>query len=514
MLNSTLGSRFCLIICIMSLVILGTTLALAMDLRIIHINDFHGWTEPPTKGRDGEKLGGAARLAHKVNTLRREKPSLFLAAGDMIQGSSWTNFFKGRSTIELLNLMQLDAMVVGNHEFDFGVPELQARIKEAKFPVLGANVMGFPDLKPFVIKDVQGLKVAIIGLVTPATAHLSAVRDFCEVIFLSPQETMKKFLPQLRKHADVIIVLSHLGFPEDLKLAAGIEGIDVIVGGHSHTRVEKPLIVGRTIIVQAWEHGKAVGILDLQVSDGRVALSGGNLEKNSASGPGDESVQELVKKYQTQVDEVLGQKIGETSVFLDGQNVRRYETNLGNWLADLIRQTAGADLAIINGGGIRRSLPVGPIRLRDIHEIIPFENYIIALEMSGRDIIRALEHGLSDLPTPAARFLQVSGLKMRYDLSAPPGRRLLEVQVGNQPLVDDKIYILATVDFLAAGGDGYSMFPKIFCGPGETGQNGNNTAYKLVYNDPSRSLKQIVSNYVKTEKIISPAVEGRIVENN
>jgi 2',3'-cyclic-nucleotide 2'-phosphodiesterase (5'-nucleotidase family) len=325
---------------------------------------------------------------------------------------------------------------------------------------------------------------------------------------------MKKFLPQVKKHADVIIVLSHLGFPEDLKLAYLIGGIDVIVGGHSHTRVEKPRTVGSTIIVQAWEHGKTLGVLDLEVYDGRVALSEGHLEKILASGPRDEAVQELVKKYQTQVDEVLGQVIGETTVFLDGQNVRRRETNLGNWLADLIRQTANADVAVLNGGGIRRSLAAGPISLRDIQEIIPFENYIIALELTGRDIVQILEHGLSGLPAAAARFPQVSGIKVCYDLSAPPGRRLLEVQVGGQPLVDDKIYVLATVDFLAAGGDDYSMFPKIFCGVGETGQTGNNPAHNLVYNDTGRLLKQIVSDYIKTQKIISPEMEGRIVENN
>jgi 5'-nucleotidase / UDP-sugar diphosphatase len=265
-MSAKLVSRFCLTINIIFLALLTSSLAIAADLRIIHLNDFHGWVESPPQSQGVERLGGAAQLAAQVKTLRQEKPSLFLAAGDMIQGSSWTNFFKGSSTIKLLNLMRLDAMVVGNHEFDFGLPELQTRIKEARFPILGANVAGVPDLIPFVIKDVQGLKVAIIGLVAPETAKITNARRLFDVKFLSPRETIENFLPQLKINSDVIIVLSHLGFPEDLKLAAQIEGIDVIVGGHSHTRMENPRIVGSTIIVQAWEHGKTLGVLDLQVA--------------------------------------------------------------------------------------------------------------------------------------------------------------------------------------------------------------------------------------------------------
>ncbi len=512
MLSTKVVSSFCLAIFMIALAILTPSPAIAADLRIIHINDLHGWVE---SRQGGEGLGGAAQLAAQVKTRRQEKPSLFLAAGDMIQGSSWTNFFKGSSTIELLNLMSLDAMVAGNHEFDFGLPELQARIKEARFPILGANVVGVPDLKPFVIRDVQGLKVAIIGLVTPQTARITTAHRLSEVKFLSPRKTMEKFLPQLKTHSDVVIVLSHLGFSEDLKLASQVEGIDVIVGGHSHTRLENPRIVGSTIIVQAWEHGKTLGVLDLKVCDGRVVHSQGWLEKiQEASGPGDEAVQKVVKKYQTQVDAVLGQVIGKTTVFLDGQSVRRRETNLGDWLADVVRQTAGADLAILNGGAIRHSLPAGPIRLQDIHEIIPFENYIVALEITGREVRQVLEYGLSGLPQAAPRFPQISGVKLRYDLSAPPGQRLLEVQVGGQPLVEDKTYVLATVDFLAAGGDGYSMFPKFFCGPGQKGSRRAHPSGKLVYNDPSHTLKQIISDYVKIQKTISPALEGRIVENN
>jgi 5'-nucleotidase / UDP-sugar diphosphatase len=515
MLSRTFLSRLCLMIFILPVIILTSALASTTDLRIIYLNDFHGWAESPPQPNRDEGLGGAAPLAAQVKLRRQEKPSLFLAAGDMIQGSSWTNFFKGSSTIKLLNLMNLDAMVVGNHEFEFGLLELQARINEANFPMLGANVIGVSNLKPFIIKEVQGLKVAIIGVVTPQTAHINAVRQDPQLKILSPWKTLKKYLPQLKQCADIIIVLSHLGFPEDLKLAAKVKGIGVIVGGHSHTRLENPFWVGKTIIVQAWEHGKTLGVLDLQISQGRISSSQGHLEKIiTASGPGDEAVRQLVGQYRGQVDQVLGQVIGDTTVFLDGENIHTQETNLGNWLADIVRQTANADLAILNSGGIRRSLPAGPIRIGDIFDMIPFENYIVAQATTGREIRLILEHGLSSLPQAAPHFLQVSGLKLRYDLSAPPGRRLQEVQIGGHPLVADKKYLLATIDFLAAGGDDYQMLPEIFFGgPKQTATARANSPPEPAFIAPGQPFRQIVCDYLKTLKTISPAVEGRIREN-
>jgi 2',3'-cyclic-nucleotide 2'-phosphodiesterase (5'-nucleotidase family) len=163
---------------LLSLAGLGTP-AQPSDLRILHVNDFHGYAEPRKPAGAAEKLGGVAYLAAEVEKLRRGKPTLLVAAGDLIQGSNWANLFQGKSVMELMNAMGFDAMVVGNHEFDYGQQVLQARIAQAKFPVLGANVEGFPPLKPYVIKQVGDLKVGLMGVVTadtPAATHPRNVR--------------------------------------------------------------------------------------------------------------------------------------------------------------------------------------------------------------------------------------------------------------------------------------------------------------------------------------------------
>ena len=191
-------------------------------------------------------------LAQRAEELRAEKPSLFLAAGDMIQGADWSNLFAGSSSVEAMNAMNIDAMVAGNHEFDFGQAVLRQRIAEAHFPVLGANIVGFGALKPYVIKRIDGLSVAIIGVVTDDTPVTTHPRNVTGLQFLSPFETVGKYVRELRGKADVIIVLSHLGLSADTELAKAVDGIDVIVGGHSHTKLDKAVLVGKTYIVQAF----------------------------------------------------------------------------------------------------------------------------------------------------------------------------------------------------------------------------------------------------------------------
>ncbi|MCX5718506.1 MAG: metallophosphatase, partial [Nitrospirae bacterium] len=230
------------------------------EIRILYVNDFHGFAEPYKPFGSDEMSGGIVYLSARVNALRKEKVSLLLSAGDMIQGNNWANLSQGESVIELMNAMGFDAMVVGNHEFDFGQDVLKKRISEAKFPVLGANVEGLDMLKPFVIKELDGIKVAILGIVTEDTPVSTHPRNVSGLKFLSEESTVEKYMTELKIKADIIIILSHIGHHADRILAEKVKGIDVIVGGHSHTKVEKPLRVGNTLIVQAWEHAKALGV--------------------------------------------------------------------------------------------------------------------------------------------------------------------------------------------------------------------------------------------------------------
>lgn len=485
-----------------------------IEIRIVHINDFHGFAEGYKPIGSEKPVGGASYLGCVVKKLSNEKPTLLLSAGDMIQGDNWANLTEGKSVIELMNAIGFDAMVVGNHEFDFGQEVLRKRISEAKFPLLGANVLGIDVLKPYVIKDLAGLKIAIIGVLTEDTPTATHPRNVEGLRFLMVEDTLIRYLDELKGKADLFIVLSHIGFHGDRLLAEKIKDIDVIIGGHSHTKIEKPVQIGKAIIVQAWEHGKTLGVLDLTLEKGKIAKFKGYLEEISQErGCEDPSVKAIVDKYSKMVNEILNQKIGIALTDLDGENVRKKETNLGNFIADIIRKTAGAEASIINGGGIRAGIKKGDIKIKDVYSVLPFNNYIVAIKMKGSKIKEALEHGVSAVEEGAGRFPQVSGISFTYDPKAKAGERLREIFIGDKPLEQDKEYTVATNDFLVAGGDGYKAF-------GETLRSSKDydvlggviKAEKLIYSDASRYLRDIVADYIRKKNIIEPKTEGRIKE--
>jgi 2',3'-cyclic-nucleotide 2'-phosphodiesterase (5'-nucleotidase family) len=517
------------------------------EIRILHVNDFHGFAEPYKPLGSDEMLGGIAYLAGKADELRKEKPSLLFSAGDMIQGNNWANLSQGESVIELMNEMEFDAMVLGNHEFDFGQDVLRKRISEAKFPVLGANVEGLGNLKPYIIKNLKGVKVGIIGVVTEDVPISTHPRNVAGLKFMSPIDTVEKYIAELKNKADLIIILSHIGYPVDRILAErvnpvrkegtlippsirnehfflhprykwggsnGVKGIDVIVGGHSHTKIEKPVKVGNTIIVQAWEHAKVLGVLDLTVEDGKIIGFEGRLEEIKPKiGKEGKAAFAIVEKYKQKVNAVLNERVGEAEVDLDGENVRRRETNLGNLIADIMRHASGADVTIINGGGIRTSIKKGEIRVKDIYSVSPFDNYIVAIKLTGKQIREALEHGVSAVEEEEGRFPQVSGLSFKYSPSNKRGSRVQEVLIAGKPIDPDQEYIVATNDFLAAGGDGYKAFGEAI----KTSKDfsiigGMMKGGKVVYSDSGWWLRDVVVEYLKEMRRIAPKVESRIIE--
>jgi 2',3'-cyclic-nucleotide 2'-phosphodiesterase (5'-nucleotidase family) len=505
-------TRKILILWAIFLILFSLSLAEArqVELRLLYVNDFHGFALPQKPWGGGEPLGGAGYLAAAVEKLRREKPTLLLAAGDMIQGNNWANLFQGASSIELMNAMKFDAMAAGNHEFDFGLKVLRQRLSQARFPVLAANVEGMPQLKPYVIKKVAGLRVAIIGLVTTDTSITTHPHNVAGLKFLEPESTVEKYLKILNNKADFIIVLAHLGHQRERLLAQRGQGIPVIVGGHSHTKVLEPAVVNGTLVVQAWEHFKALGVLDLTVDNGKVVKYEGRLLEIKP-GPGQENpkVQKVVAAYAGRVDAKLGVTVGEAAVDLDGGRVRTQETNLGNFVADIIRETTGAQAAITNAGGIRASIPQGQVTAKEIYTALPFDNYLVAVSLTGQQLKEALEHGVSCLEEPAGRFPQVSGLSFTYSRAAPAGSRVKEVLVQGQPLDLTKEYTVATNDFLAAGGDGYKVFGEAVKASSEGGLL---KSPKIVYSDASHFLRDLVIEKFRNQKIISAKVEGRIKE--
>jgi 5'-nucleotidase/UDP-sugar diphosphatase len=504
------------VICSIFLFVLSLTFAYGqqIEIRILHVNDFHGFAEPYKPLGKDELLGGITYLSARANELRKGKPSLLLSAGDMIQGDNWANLFQGESVIEWMNAMRFDAMVLGNHEFDFGKEVLKRRISEAKFPVLTANVESLEGLRPYVMKEIGGIRVAIIGVVTedvPGTTH---PKNVAGLEFFSPIDTVEKYIKELKRHAEMIIVLSHVGHHVDRILAERVKGIDVIVGGHSHTKIKKPVEVGDTVIVQAWEHGKALGVLDLTIKDGKVIRYEGHLEEiRPEQGKEDKGVLAIVEKYKKKVDALFDEKVGESEVDLDGENVRKRGTNLGHLIAEIMRQVSGADVTIINGGGIRASIKRGGIRVRDVYTALPFDNYIVAIKLTGRQIWEALEHGVSRVEEEEGRFPQVSGIVFRYSPSERSGSRIKEILIKGKPVDLEKEYIVATNDFLAAGGDGYKVFGEAI----KTSKDysiigGAMKGEKVAYSNVGKWVRDVVVEYIKEEKRIAPVTEGRIME--
>jgi 5'-nucleotidase/UDP-sugar diphosphatase len=478
-----------------------------VQLRVLYINDFHGFAEPFQSAGSPEKLGGIAFLAEEVNRLRKERPTLLLAAGDMIQGHPWANLFEGRSTIEVMNAMDFSAMVLGNHEFDFGQEVLKKRIQEARFPILAANVQRVPGIIPYVIKEISGLKIAIIGLITEETPMISPPKNIKGLVFNPVIDSARKVIQELGDQPDLVIVLSHLGLPADLRLAAAVEGIQVIVGGHTHTRIESPMKINGTLIVQALEHAQTLGILDLTVQDRKVIQYKGKL---SVIHPDkirpDPSVAEIVDRYERQTSAILDEVIGEAQVNLQGKDSRFQETILGNLVADILRQKTQADVALINGGAIRSDILKGPIRMKDMFSSLPFSNCPVVLKVSGQELKDIFEYGVSDPNGTDGRFPQVSGIRLTFSSTRPFGQRVTLIRVGDKPFNPETWYTLATNDFLAAGGDGYAVLQKI----AEKDEEVPSQNHRVILFDTSREIRVLMTEYIKENKQISASVEGRI----
>ncbi len=483
--------------------------AAPVTIRLLHVNDFHGFANPVKETGDGKARGGAAWLAARIKALRAGDATLLLAAGDMIQGDNWANLFQGKSSIALLNQLSFDAMVVGNHEFDFGQKALRQRIAEAKFPILAANLEGMPGLKPYVIREVAGLRVAIVGLVTDDVPLTSNPANSAGLVFYPPLATAERLIAKLRSQADLIILLTHTGYAADRMLAEKLPGNLIIVGGHSHTRLEKPVQIGASWVAQSWEHGKSLGVVDISVDQGRIAAVAGRLEDIwPIDGAGDRETALLVDRYNAIFDDLLSAPAGETAVDLIGNGVRQRETNLGNLTADIVRQTAGAEVAIINGGSIRTGINKGEIKVRNVYASLPFNNYVVALRLSGKDLRLALEHGVSAIEEASGRFPQVAGLKFTYSRLAPVGQRVKSIEVNRLPLDENREYRVATLDFLAVGGDGYQIIGKGIRRSADFSLQGED----LLFCDPGHWLRDLVVDYLRREGAVAPTVERRIIE--
>jgi 5'-nucleotidase/UDP-sugar diphosphatase len=372
--------------------------------------------------------------------------------------------------------MGYDAMAAGNHEFDYGVEHLRRLQSLARFPIISTTVRAVGgEVAPIVvIKRLAGRRIALVSAIDPLTfpdsIHPNVVR---QLDYFNAIDTIRALVEQLAasNSADLFIALTHQNNEQDLALARAVPRLSAVVGGHTEgfdglrtaqsaspaAGLENP----PTVFVKTHRLGRTVGRLDLTVAGGRVIRAAAtNIPVVGL--PPHPPVDALVKRYQQQLQAKFGEVIGRAAVDLDGarENVRTRETNLGNLVADTMREFAGTDAAIMNGGGIRDGIRAGPITLGDAFRVLAFDNTVVTMRLTGAQLREALENGVSQVEGGGGRFPQVSGVAFVFDRTRPPGQRVLEVRVGNQPIDPARAYTLATNDFLAGGGDGYVVFTR------------------------------------------------------
>lgn len=474
----------------------GTT-----KITLFHTNDTHSRVDESKEGI------GFAKMAAMIKEYAKTNPnSLVLDAGDTFHGQTVANLVRGESIVNIMNAVGYNAMAAGNHDFNYGYERLKELAGKAKFPVLSANTKkadGTRILQPYVIKEVDGIKLGIFGLTTPETAYKTHPNNVAGLTFTDPAVEAKAIVGELKGKVDVIIALTHLGVDKSsidtsIKVAEQVPDIDVIIDGHSHTKLDTGMKVGNVLIAQTGEYLKQFGRVDLTFENGKLKDKvSGLITKKAADEdktPGDAAVLDIINSVKKEQEKVLQQKVGSTSVKLVGDRevVRKGESNLGNLIADAMIDETGADVAITNGGGIRDSIAAGTITKGQVITVLPFGNYIQTKKVKGSDIVAALEHGVSAYPEPLGGFPQVGGVTFELDPAQPKGKRVSAVKVKGQPIDPNKTYLLATNDFMAAGGDDYKMFKD----------------YPLA-GDYS-SLEESLIKYFQKKGEVNPQVESRI----
>lgn len=502
---------------ILTLVLLLSVAATAAPkvITVINTSDFHGnlltgqldrSTDPP------RPYGGGAIVAAYVAQYRAQNPggTLVLDGGDMLQGPAISTVFRGKPTIEMYNVIGYDAAAIGNHEFDWGIDALKARASEAKFPFLSANIFlkatgQRPEwAKPYAIFERNGVKVGVIGLTTIQTPFITLPANVESLEFRDPVAVANDLIPAVKAQgAQVIVLLAHIGGSVDKQgvvsdevaaLAASVRGADLVLGGHTHNPVVAK-VDGVPVLVPYYQ-GRAVGVTNLTFDPevGRVVA----VESQLVTTYGDSvqpvgEVQAVIDRYNKDLAPVMAEVLAQAPAEI----VRNYdgESALGNLVADVMRKTAGVEIAFTNAGGLRTDVPAGPITLGKVWEIIPFDNTIVTMELTGSQILEVLANRTKGM-------VQLSGLKFTWR-EIPGNKEKREIVsatlADGRPLDPNARYKVCTNDFMAAGGDNFTAF--------KSGTSVYNTQILL---------RDALINFLKAEaaagRAIAPAVEGRATQ--
>lgn len=476
-------------------------------VTFLHVNDVYQFMPV-----DGGERGGLARLLTLRKQAIADNPNtIFTMGGDTVSPSVETRTYKGAQMIDAWNAIGLDYAVFGNHEFDLKMPDLMKRLEESKFTWLGANVVEaktgkiFANTPEYVIREFDGAKVAMFGVILPETKQTSSMDDSLNVSDYCL--TANLIVSRLRavEKVDAVVALTHLSMNQDKELAKCAD-IDLILGGHEHSLLQSssngtPIF---KMTADAREMGKFTLNFNrktkkLETMDWEIMPVTNKIEDAPEFAP-------IVAKYKDLLEE-LAEPVGRTSVLLDAGSVsnRTKETNVGNFVADAFRQTYNADIGFLNGGSVRADNTYNPgvLTKRAVLSILPFNNAVLKVELTGKTLREVIEHGVAQSAESSepGEFPQVSGMSYKFDAAKPSGNRVTEILVGGKPLDDNKKYTLATSEFLITGGDGYKMFAN---------------ATVLTKKEEAKKDAEILQNAINNSpnQTISPKVEGRIIRIN
>lgn len=486
----------------------GAAAALAADrIQLLHTDDVHGHLDFDTisGGASSFQQGGLAMVASQVKQQRGRAPgrTLLVDGGDAWQGTFISNSNKGEAVVKAMSLMGYDAMTVGNHDFDWGQQVLAQRASEAQFPFLATNVVDSATgklpayLKPYVVKDLGIAKVGILGITNPASNTIVKATSVAGLKF-GPATQIEPFLTELKQRADIIVVVAHIGTTDATQLARDVPGIDVIVAAHDHLPIQTARVEGKTTIVDAGAYTQYLGRLEIVVDPAthkmKDAIRAGELVAVAASQNlrPDPEIAALVESRRTEAAKYTERVVGTLKSDLDGTS--RDENAIGDMIGDAFveygrKQGWKTDVAFYNAAGIRSSLRAGPVTYGQLYQVLPFENSIVSVDLTGVQLKEVLE----DAAGRAGR-LQIGGGSFVYRFSNPGGDRIIEATIAGAPLDPKRVYHVATIDYLLLGGDGQTWFGK-----------GTNVIYGDIEVDA-------VAAYMTAHSPLDPKVEGRITQ--
>jgi 5'-nucleotidase/UDP-sugar diphosphatase len=450
-------------------------------LTILHTNDHHGRFWPNAEG----ELGLAARST-LINSLRNQIKSegghvLLLDAGDVNTGIPQSDLQKAEPDFRGMSLLDYDVMAIGNHEFDQTLETIYQQQLWAGFPFISANIYysksGERPFPSHITKQLDDLKVTIFGLTTEDTPLKTNALHTKGLHFKAAVKEAKKLVPELRKNTDILIALTHIGHhpneshkadaPGDVTLARKVNGIDLIVGGHTQKPLFKPDIQNGTIIVQAYEWGKYVGRVDLEFLDGKLKLKEYTLIpvnlKNTPKISPDKKLEAYLKPYKEKGDVLIRQMnksqfsntdlgMAEIEFIGDRAIVRNQETNLGNLVARAFKEKFNADIGLMNSGGIRESLEAGKITFESLLIVLPFKGEVVTAKLQGNALKKYLEQVVFELTAGSGSFPQMSGVEIVVNKKAKKFKKIL---INGKPLSERRMYTVAMPEFIAKGGDKY-----------------------------------------------------------